>query len=138
MARVNTQVEVRKGKNPKRPLVPVVIGKVFRKLQAGSSEQNGNQVHLAVQNRKTKNRHSTMCGVIAVHPLGNFSARRGRNTAATQSKAWSSMSIKNALRMMCSKKDLPLSKWDLMSIHDFNPEVVIVQGFKTTIRKTWK
>ena len=135
MAGVNTQVEVRKGKNPKRPLVPVVIGKVFKKVQAGSSKQNGNQVHLAVQNRK---KHSTMCGVIAVHPLGSFSARRGRNTAATQSKAWSSMSIKNALRMMCSKKDLSLSKWDLMSIHDFNPGVVIVQGFKTTIRKTWK
>ena len=72
-----------------------------------------------------------------MHSLGDFFARRGRHTAATQSKALSSMSIKNALRMMCSKKDLSLSKWDLMSIHDFNPEVVIVQGFKTTIRKTW-
>ena len=73
-----------------------------------------------------------------MHPLGIFSARKGRNTAATQNKVWSSMSIKNALRVMCSKKDLSLSKWDLMSIHDFNPEVVIVQGFKTTVRKTWK
>ena len=73
-----------------------------------------------------------------MHPLGSFTARRGRNTAANQSKAWSSMSIKNALRMMCSKKDLSKSKWDLMSIHDFNPGVVIVQGFKTTIRKTWE
>ena len=73
-----------------------------------------------------------------MHPLGIFSARKGRSTAATQNKVWSSMSIKNALRVMCSKKDLSLSKWDLMSIHDFNPEVVIVQGFKTTIRKTWK
>ena len=135
MAGVNTQVEVGKGKNPKKPLVPVVIGKVFKKVQAGSSRQNGNQ---GSSKQKNKNRHSTMCGVIAAHPLGSFSARRGRNTAATQSKAWSSMSIKNALRMMCSKKDLSLSKWDLMSIHDFNPGVVIVQGFKTTIRKTWE
>ena len=54
MAQVNTQVEVRKGKNPKRPLVPVVKEKVFKKLQAGSSEQNGNQVHLAVPDRKAK------------------------------------------------------------------------------------
>ena len=43
MAGVNTQVEVGKGKNPKEPLVPVVKGKTFKKVQAGSSRQSGNQ-----------------------------------------------------------------------------------------------
>ena len=43
MAGVNTQGEVGKGKNPKEPLVPVVNGKTFKKVQAGSSRQNGNQ-----------------------------------------------------------------------------------------------
>ena len=43
MAGVNTQVEVGRGKNPKEPLVPVVKGKTFKKVQAGSSRQMGNQ-----------------------------------------------------------------------------------------------
>ena len=101
MAQVNTQVEVRKGKNPKRPLVPVVIGKVFKKLQAGSSEQNGNQVHLAVQNRKTKNRHSTMCGVIAVHSLGNFFREEGKTYCS-----YSKQSFVIYVNQKCSQDDV--------------------------------
>ena len=47
-------------------------------------------------------------------------------------------SIENALRVMCSDVNLALSKWDLMSIQDFNPKIVIVQGFIAAIRKEWK
>ena len=79
-----------------------------------------------------------MYEVVAAPPLGIFSARKEEILQLLKTKVCSSMSIKNALRVMCSKKDLTLSKWDLVSIHDFNPEVVIVQGFKTTIRKTWE
>ena len=39
---------------------------------------------------------------------------------------------------MCANMNLALSKWDLVSIQDFNPEVVIVQGFIAAIRKTWE
>ena len=73
MAGVNTQVEVRRGKNPKEPLVPVVKGRTFKKVQAGSSRQIGNQgSSKQIKQNKNKNRHSTICGVVAVHSLGSF------------------------------------------------------------------
>ena len=50
----------------------------------------------------------------------------------------SARSIENTLRMMCPDVKMALSKRDLMSIQDFNPKIVIVQGFIAAIRETWK
>ena len=72
---------------------------------------------------------------------GIFSGRRsGRKYSSSHSKQHicPAMSIKNALRVMCSDMNLALSKWDLVSIQNFNPGIVVVQGFIAAIRMKWK
>ena len=78
MAQVNTQVEVRKGKNPKKAtsssghrkglqeIASWVIRTKWKPSSPGSSKQ------------KSQNRHSTMCGVITVHSLGDFFREEGK------------------------------------------------------------